>query len=37
MSPDPQPLQIVGLGMTTIDILARMQQMPRWEHGTQLK
>lgn len=36
MSPDPQPMQIVGLGLTTIDVLARMQHMPSWDRGTQL-
>ena len=34
MSPDS--LQIVGIGMATIDILARMQQLPGWDRGAQL-
>ncbi len=36
MTPGDQPLQIVGLGMATVDILARMREMPCWEHGTRL-
>jgi sulfofructose kinase len=31
-----QPLQIVGLGMATLDVLLRLQTMPTWEHGTRL-
>ncbi len=30
-------LQIVGVGMTTIDILARLGQMPTWEHGGRMR
>lgn len=29
-------LQIVGLGMATLDVLLRHQDMPTWEHGTRL-
>ena len=31
-----RPLQIVGLGMATLDVLLRLQDMPTWEHGTRL-
>ena len=26
--------QIVGLGLATLDVLIRLQDMPTWEHGT---
>ena len=29
--------QVVGLGMTTLDILMRLDKMPTWERGTRLK
>jgi ribokinase len=29
-------LQIVGVGMSTLDVLVRMGDMPTWEHGTRL-
>lgn len=29
-------LQVVGLGMATLDVLLRLQEMPTWEHGTRL-
>lgn len=29
-------LQIVGLGMATLDVLLRLKDMPTWEHGTRL-
>jgi sugar/nucleoside kinase (ribokinase family) len=29
-------LQIVGLGMATLDVLLRHQDMPTWDHGTRL-
>jgi len=29
-------LQIVGLGMATLDVLVRLRDMPTWEHGTQI-
>ena len=29
-------LQIVGLGMSTLDVLVRLQDMPTWERGTRL-
>jgi sulfofructose kinase len=32
-----QPLQIVGLGMATLDVLLRLKDMPTWEHGTRLQ
>lgn len=31
-----QRLQIVGLGMATVDFLVRLDEMPCWEHGTRL-
>jgi ribokinase len=30
-------LQIVGLGMATLDVLLRLKQMPNWEHGTRVE
>jgi sugar/nucleoside kinase (ribokinase family) len=30
-------LQIVGLGMATLDVLLRLKQMPTWEHGTHIE
>jgi len=30
-------LQIVGLGMATLDVLLRLKQMPSWEHGTHVE
>jgi len=33
--PDWRP-QVIGLGMTTLDILMRLQDMPTWERGTRL-
>lgn len=39
--PDPAPrgraLQIVGLGMTTLDVLIRLNEMPSWEQGTRVE
>ncbi len=32
-----QNLQIVGLGMATLDVLLRLRDMPTWEHGTRIK
>ncbi|MGI6375698.1 MAG: carbohydrate kinase family protein [Anaerolineae bacterium] len=29
-------LDIVGLGLSTLDVLIRLDQFPTWEHGTQL-
>ena len=29
-------LQIVGLGMATLDVLMRLKDMPTWERGTRL-
>jgi sulfofructose kinase len=29
-------LQIVGLGLATLDVLIRLKEMPTWEHGTRL-
>jgi sulfofructose kinase len=29
-------LQIVGLGLATLDVLMRLKEMPTWEHGTRL-
>lgn len=29
-------LQIVGLGLATLDVLMRLTEMPTWEHGTRL-
>jgi sulfofructose kinase len=29
-------LQIVGLGMSTLDVLMRLKDMPTWEHGTRI-
>ena len=31
-----KPLQIVGLGMATLDVLMRLREMPTWERGTRL-
>lgn len=31
-----EPLQIVGLGMATLDVLLRLYDMPTWDHGTRL-
>ncbi|MBN1250045.1 MAG: hypothetical protein JXC32_20440 [Anaerolineae bacterium] len=31
-----EPLQIVGLGMATLDVLLRLKDMPTWEHGTRI-
>lgn len=30
-------LQVVGLGIATLDVLIRLKDMPTWEHGTRLK
>ena len=30
------PLDVVGLGLATLDVLLRLQEMPTWEHGTRL-
>lgn len=30
-------LQIVGLGMATLDVLIRLDAMPTWEHGTRVQ
>jgi len=30
-------LQVVGLGLSTIDVLARLEVMPTWEKGTSLQ
>ena len=30
-------LQVVGLGLSTIDVLSRLEVMPTWEKGTFLK
>jgi ribokinase len=30
-------LQVVGLGLSTIDVLSRLEVMPTWEKGTSLK
>lgn len=35
-SPLP-PLQIVGLGLATIDVLVRLTEMPSWEKDTQIE
>ncbi|MGC9349786.1 MAG: carbohydrate kinase family protein [Anaerolineae bacterium] len=32
-----QPLQIVGLGMATLDVLIRLQTMPTWERGSRIE
>ncbi|MCU0521714.1 MAG: PfkB family carbohydrate kinase [Anaerolineae bacterium] len=32
----PRSLQIVGLGMATLDVLLRLKDMPTWDHGTRL-
>lgn len=32
----PRPLQIIGLGMATLDVLLRLKDMPTWEHGTRI-
>jgi len=29
-------LQVVGLGMCTLDVLLRLRDMPTWEHGTRI-
>jgi len=29
-------LQVVGLGMCTLDVLLRLKDMPTWEHGTRI-
>ncbi len=29
-------LQVVGLGLATLDVLLRLKEMPTWEHGTWL-
>jgi sulfofructose kinase len=34
-SPDWRP-QVIGLGMTTLDILMRLHEMPTWERGTRM-
>jgi sulfofructose kinase len=31
-----QPLQIIGLGMSTLDIIVRLEQMPTWDGGAAL-
>ena len=36
MSEDEHNLQIVGLGMSTLDVLVRLEQMPCWENGASL-
>ncbi|HMN59089.1 MAG TPA: PfkB family carbohydrate kinase [Anaerolinea sp.] len=36
MNPAPKALQIVGLGMSTLDILVRSRQLPTWEAGAAL-
>ncbi|GAP06908.1 sugar kinases, ribokinase family [Anaerolinea thermolimosa] len=33
----PRPLQIVGLGMATIDVLVRLTEMPTWEKNTRIE
>jgi len=30
-------LQVVGIGMATLDVLLRLKDMPTWEHGTRIK
>lgn len=30
-------LQVVGLGMCTLDVLIRLKEMPSWERGTRIK
>jgi sulfofructose kinase len=34
--PDSQ-LQVVGLGMATLDVLIRLNEMPTWEHGSRVR
>jgi sulfofructose kinase len=29
-------LQVIGLGMCTLDVLLRLKDMPSWEHGTRI-
>jgi len=29
-------LQIVGLGLATLDVLLRLKEMPTWERGTRI-
>lgn len=29
-------LQVVGLGLATLDVLMRLEKMPTWEHGTRI-
>ena len=29
-------LQVIGLGLTTLDVLVRLKEMPTWEHGTRI-
>lgn len=36
MNSPGQPLQIVGLGMATVDFLVRMDEPPTWERGARL-
>ena len=38
LSPVPDPrLQVVGLGMATLDVLIRLDEMPSWAHGTRVE
>ncbi len=37
LAPEPRPLQIVGLGMTTLDVLIRLNEMPSWDRGTRVE
>lgn len=29
-------LQVIGLGLATLDVLVRLKEMPTWEHGTRI-
>lgn len=32
-----EKLQVVGIGLATLDVLIRLKDMPTWEHGTRIK
>ena len=36
MCEPPGDLQVVGVGLATLDVLLRLTEMPTWEHGARL-
>ena len=33
----PRPLDVIGLGLATLDILVRFESLPTWEHGARFE